>query len=1035
MSRFRIALLFVVLAVAAVLAVTLRGSRHNHHGVLGDLERAHPARVFSARLSISETYRPCRPVAARPEETVPREACGEDDGRLDALEDLETADPGSAPDSLRASALVTMIRGDSTEQPLEAAIARLSRALRLSDRPVPILVDLSAAFVARGQRTQSPRDLLQGLDLALEALETDSLDAAARFNAALTMQMLGLDEQAALAWAAYLRADSSSDWAAEARRRRGTLTHAPTPTPPAAGTAEADVRAFATAHPQEARLYGWETVLGRWGRAQLAGKTSEAAAELQLAERLGAALEARGGDASLADAVRAIRAKEHDPAAIRMLATAHVAYSDGQKLYLEADRTLALRSFARAAAARQYSPVLADWAEIFMAGSLVYLKQPRDADSTLAGVLARVDPARYPSLEARALWMRGSIPLRTGQFAAARGPLQASNRWFRRAGESEYAAAMWVMDGESAFNLRDTVAAYRLIHRGLVSMRDKRSSNWLGNTLLVLAWAANIDHMPRAAAATQDENFAIALRTGKPADAVDALLGRARVRRAARRYREAVQDVERADSIVTTIRTDPPRTALRAMVRSSRALVTSDSTSLADLDSAIGYFVQDHRNLIWLFPSILRRAELRLERGEIPAAVADLDDATARIHALTNNLDEASMRAAIVEQARERFDQLVMLHVGADRKVEALQALERGRVSFAPGYSAAAVSTGPPAAPPGQVAVEYALIGNTLLAWTLRGRDVELWRATVERGELLRTLEHAVTALESPARAASAQPDLERLYEVLVRPIEARLGASETPLVIVADGEIAGVPFAALRDARRGRYLVEDHPLRFAATLADAARPAPPRGAAAGPALLVADPAFDPREYPDLDRLGGAQAEVDALLPLYPRRTVLSGTAATPAAVARWAPGAGVIHYAGHARFDDGRPERSALVLAGADTTGRLTAGAVNRLQLREVRLVVLAACQTLRTREGRSGGLAGFSGALLAAGAGGVVGSLWEADDRSTQPLMLAFHRAYRESGDPAAALRRAQLAMLHDTSATLRSPATWAGFRYIGR
>jgi CHAT domain-containing protein len=62
------------------------------------------------------------------------------------------------------------------------------------------------------------------------------------------------------------------------------------------------------------------------------------------------------------------------------------------------------------------------------------------------------------------------------------------------------------------------------------------------------------------------------------------------------------------------------------------------------------------------------------------------------------------------------------------------------------------------------------------------------------------------------------------------------------------------------------------------------------------------------------------------------------------------------------------------------------------------------------------------------------VVGSLREADDLRTQPLMLAFHRAYRRLGDPAAALREAQLELLRSRDPARSSPAAWAGFRYIG-
>ena len=58
-------------------------------------------------------------------------------------------------------------------------------------------------------------------------------------------------------------------------------------------------------------------------------------------------------------------------------------------------------------------------------------------------------------------------------------------------------------------------------------------------------------------------------------------------------------------------------------------------------------------------------------------------------------------------------------------------------------------------------------------------------------------------------------------------------------------------------------------------------------------------------------------------------------------------PGA-MAHYAGHAVFDDERPELSYLLLApsqGGD--GRLTAAQIDTLELGQVRLVVLSSCRT----------------------------------------------------------------------------------------
>jgi CHAT domain-containing protein len=111
-----------------------------------------------------------------------------------------------------------------------------------------------------------------------------------------------------------------------------------------------------------------------------------------------------------------------------------------------------------------------------------------------------------------------------------------------------------------------------------------------------------------------------------------------------------------------------------------------------------------------------------------------------------------------------------------------------------------------------------------------------------------------------------------------------------------------------------------------------------------------------------------------------------------------------------------------------------LTADALSRLELERTRLVVLSACRTVRGGRSRASGFTGLSGALLAAGAAGVVGSTWEVDDWFTAAFMPRFHDAYRARVDAAHALRTAQITFIRSSDATFRTPAAWAGFRYVG-
>jgi CHAT domain-containing protein len=74
-----------------------------------------------------------------------------------------------------------------------------------------------------------------------------------------------------------------------------------------------------------------------------------------------------------------------------------------------------------------------------------------------------------------------------------------------------------------------------------------------------------------------------------------------------------------------------------------------------------------------------------------------------------------------------------------------------------------------------------------------------------------------------------------------------------------------------------------------------------------------------------------------------------------------------------------------------------------------------------------------GLTRSFLAAGAGRVLVSLWNVDDRATSVLMERFYRSLLGDGlAPAAALRQAQLSMWREKR--WRSPYLWAGFLLNG-
>lgn len=1035
MSR-RIILGIAALLLAAGLVGVVATTSAHAGGVLEDLARTQRERVFAARFSIPTQHRECRPLPLGRGETVVRSVCGTEADAPRLVDRLAAAAESLDPDSLQASALAEIIFWDQTATAMDAAIERLLKALRLHPRSVPLLVDLSAAYMVRAERTQSPHDLIAGLDYALQALEREPRNRAARFNTALALESLALDQQALEAWAAYLRVEDDSRWSGEARRRlretrrrlRAALEPAPEP-----GAAEADVAAFARRHPQRARIVGWDTVLGRWGAAVLEGERDRAGSLLLLAEQLGRGLVLRRGDATLADAVRSIRAAAGDTIATRKLARGHRAYAASQGTF--GVDVSAQDSLAMVIELRPASPVLLAWARANVARQLVYAHRYDEASTTLDSLVAEPDSLRHGALAARVRWMLGTAHMKRERYREAQRLYRRSSTMFERVGETEFFGATRSMEGEAAYELGDSLESYTYVHQGLRALRATPTSGWRHSLLLVLALNASRDAMPLAAARIQDEGVWVARQQEDPRFAAEAWMAQAGIDAASGDLPRALRFLDSAAAKLHALRASTgPDTAAAELLRRLayyRALVRprGRAMSLAALDSTIEFVAE--KNRAWIIPLLLSRVDVHLAAGRLNDAMADLARATDGIRALSEEDVAVEQQSAMLDKVRGRFDQLVMLHLRSGDTARALQVLEGGRASFSRERDVPV--KGPPVAPPGHVAVEYALIGNSLLTWTVRGSTVQLVRQDIDRDSLLLAIEWAGTLLETPARSARATPHLQRLYDWLIRPISTRLGPAETPLMIVADGEIAGVPFAALWDARRRRYLIDDHSLCFAGSLTATACRAD--GPFSGSALLIADPAFDAGANPTLDGLRGARVEAEMLRRIYPDATMLRDTAASRAAFQTHAQRATVIHYAGHAVFDGTRPERSFLVLAGKGVESRLTAAAVDSLDLARTRLVVLSACRTLQGRHGRSGGFAGLSGALLSSGAGGVVGSLWEVNDRYTQPLMQAFHEAYSRSGDAPAALRRAQLLLRSHRNFALSSPATWAGFRYAVR
>jgi CHAT domain-containing protein/tetratricopeptide (TPR) repeat protein len=226
--------------------------------------------------------------------------------------------------------------------------------------------------------------------------------------------------------------------------------------------------------------------------------------------------------------------------------------------------------------------------------------------------------------------------------------------------------------------------------------------------------------------------------------------------------------------------------------------------------------------------------------------------------------------------------------------------------------------------------------------------------------------------------------------------------------------------------------------------------------------------------------LGQTREEIDQLQESFEeqfpsqRVDILDGTQATEAAFRRHASGYRWLHLATHGFFAPARlrsalsaatEERSlqpgefnratvsgfnpgllsGIVLTGANTEptegeddGILTALEVAALDLSQVDLAVLSACETGLGEEAGGEGVLGLQRAFQLAGARTVVSSLWRVPDRQTSLLMQRFyHNVWQGKMSRIEALREAQIWILRGGDEVERAevpPSQWAAFVLSG-
>jgi CHAT domain-containing protein/Tfp pilus assembly protein PilF len=884
--------------------------------------------------------------------------------------------------------------------------------------------ELSALFLGLAAEGDEPlRHASRALTWAEAALRHDPALAEAHFNRALALERLSLTKDAAAAWEQYLEIDSESPWAEEARHRRRQLIETTSyeqkwqrarreleKASPA--RASEIVRELA----QPSRLWVERTLLTGWARSQRNREQPEIAAQwIDRAFVVSMALARETGDFLTLEAVQIIqRAQEsEDTSRLARLAEGHSTLVAAIEQH---ERGIGCReegAFERSESRlREAGSPMALWATFYRSNCSFRQREYGQARKRLREALAHCRSDRYRTVCGRALWLKGLMDFHESRPGEAFAAYSEARRLLAK--ERPFLAVVLLLQTEVHLLLGERARAWESLDASLqhlealpVSENPRRQGIFQGAALL----AAAEGDVP---AALRFEAAALEVSQASPGGVDDALIlrERANIHHRAGDIPAASADLQQAEARLYGVEERSGKT-VQAEVQVLRAQLFPHTQSAEDWAARVQVLEETSNRIV------LPQALLFLGRAH-----AREQDLRAAERAWLRGLEELDrfqpflagrQKSDYFERRDSLLAELLPVQIQLDPLgARAFHAVERARrrSSLSRPSKAADVTCEQlrKALPPGHVLLEYAVLPDRLLIWVI-GRERTVFRS------LPLSLPQLSSRLHRLQRAGERELAklLGELYSMLFAPVRDAIPAGST-LLIVPDWRLYAVPFAALRDPTRDRFLVDDYVLT---SLPDA-RSILQHGLREQPSrplrslLALGDPAFPREQHPALRRLDGAGEEAKAIWSLYdPALSRLRlQEQATPSEFFQGLGRYDVVHYGGHGAAMSPDPALARLIFA--PEAGRSSDLAALELYGRDfsgTRLVVLAACETAAARAWAPRvGLEGFVEPLLEGGVRNVLASLWKIEDDASRQQVLAFHRELRRTGDPLRALANIQ-------------------------
>lgn len=944
-------------------------------------------------------------------------------------------------------------RADVLEGKYDAGVEALQRALELQPHSADVMFDLATAHFQRAQSEDRQEDYAAAYEFLSDVLAQQPQNAPALFNRAIVAEHQFLYQQALDDWEHYLKLDSTSQWAEEARNRADAVRAKlkehesgarPLLTPEQvaravsstagedAGSANGEVEqrveqyldaAVRSWLPQAYPEHGPGDPNAQRALFFLANLTAQNHKDRWLSDLLAGASDARFSKAAAALASASLANSSSDyAAALEQAQVAERLFRDAgsnragvvraqfEEAYAEQlmRKTEDCRGQANSSlpeADRQYYAWLQGQLRLEKAVCSVLLKDDWGGDERISQrALELAQKSRYDGLYTRAIYFLADDEIQNGDSASG---LKSAAMGLQR----YWSGQVSVRQAYNLYHLLGSLPEYTATRPHLVMATWHEATTLADSTdnPLVQAWAHN--GAARAAISVAQPN--IARREYAEAARLLALAPKT----------DAILD----DSLWNEIDT--------ARVESHLGEFDSGIARLTRIQDEMG--PRRDKYIEEQFYTTLGELELR---GHNPALAEQafrpaLESAERRLSSLNSETDRINWS----KEAAPEYLGMAEAELVQGRAQESLEYFEwylgaASRSGKGSQISGAPDPTWLASRLPllsDKTVIAYAALPDGLAIWSYDNRGVNAhWFP--QSNQSLEELADRFYDLASDrgSEMAALRRDGRSLYGVLVAPVESRLEPGRA-LVIEADGWLARVPFEALIDSS-GHYLIERAPIVHSlGQNADALLHEDVSISHDQHALILASTAAS--QDAGLVPLPDVSAEADAVSRDFHSSIVLKASDATVKAVEQKLPGVGIFHFTGHSVASQ---NGDALLLQANDpqkgTLGLLTADELRRLNPRHLELAVLSTCYTKSGSDG-SRGFNNIAAALQRAGVPHVVASRWAVDSVETRRFIEDFYRNTLAGQPVSEAIRETSRGMMAD--ARTSHPYYWSAFSAYGR